>query len=487
MTIPNRETLATGKLAKLGLVDEAGLDAAQAVLARLNEEEIETVRVLFADQHGVLRGKTVVAERCASVFADGLNVPSTLLLKDTSSRTVFPVWSEGSVVGSGPMQGAGDILLVPDAATFRPLPWARHSAWLLCDVHYRNGAPIPFAPRTLLNRAISRLAEAGMEMVAGLEVEFHVFGADEAGIAHSDTTMPPRPPDTRALAPGYQLLTETLYDRLEPVMDRLRRAAVGLGLPVQSTEVEMGPSQFEFTFAPAGPLAHADNLVMFRTMVKEVCAREGLHATFMCRPRVENAVASGWHLHQSLLDRETGANLFMPGEGEEITPTASHWIAGLLAHARESCLITTPTVNGYKRYQPFQLAPDRIAWGADNRGAMIRALFAAGDKASRIENRVAEPAANPYYVFASQIAGGLAGLAAGKPAPPPTETPYADGAEILPTNLGDAIDAFEASTMLREAFGGEAIDYLVRLKQAEWERYLAALSEWEQAEYFGLY
>lgn len=487
MTTPNRDRLSTGKLARLGLVDEAGIDAAQAVLDRLRDDEIETVRVLCADQHGVLRGKTVVAERCASVFADGLNVPSTLFLKDTSGRTVFPVWSDDSGIGSGPMQGAGDILLVPDATTFRPLPWSPHSAWLLCDAHYRTGAPIPFAPRTVLRRAIARLADAGMELVAGLEVEFHVFARDEAELDHADTTMPPRPPSTRALAPGYQLLTETLYDRLEPVMDRLRRAAVQLGMPVQSTEVEMGPSQFEFTFAPAPPLAHADNLVMFRTLVKEVCAREGLHATFMCRPRVENAAASGWHLHQSLLDSETGANLFMPGEGEEITGVASQWIAGLLAHARESCLLTTPTVNGYKRYQPFQLAPDRIAWGADNRGAMIRALFDAGDKASRVENRVAEPAANPYYVFAGQIAGGLAGIAAGQPAPPPTETPYADGAETLPANLGAAIDAFEASAMLREAFGDEVVDYLVRLKRAEWDRYLAAISEWEQAEYFGLY
>lgn len=487
MTTPNRERLSNGKLAKLGLVDAAGIDAAQAVLARLGKDGIETVRVLFADQHGVLRGKTVVADRCAAVLADGLNVPSTLLLKDTSGRTVFPVWSKDSGIGSGPMQGAGDILLVPDATTFRPLPWAPHSAWLLCNVHYRNAAPIPFAPRTVLSRSIARLADAGFEMVAGLEVEFQVFAHDNAGLDHADATMPPKPPETRALAPGYQLLTETLYDRLEPVMDRLRRAAMAIGLPVTSTEVEMGPSQFEFTFAPAGPLAHADNLVMFRTLVKEICAREGLHATFMCRPRVENAAASGWHLHQSLVDRASGVNLFMPGAGEDITEVASQWIAGLLTHARESCLLTTPTVNGYKRFQPFQLAPDRVAWGTDNRGAMIRALFGAGDNASRVENRVAEPAANPYYVFAGQIAGGLAGIAAGRAAPPPTETPYAGGSETLPANLGEAIEAFEASTMLRGAFGDEVVDYLVRLKRAEWERYLGALSEWEQAEYFGLY
>ena len=487
MTSRDDDRFANGKLARLGLADAARAEAAQALLAQGREDGIETIRVLFADQHGVLRGKTLVAERLGAALADGITVPSTLLLKDTSGRTVFPVWSEDSEVAAGPMQGAGDILLVPDPASYRRLPWAPHSAWLLCDVFFTTGESVPFAPRALLANSIARLAEAGMEMVAGLEVEFHVFAQDPAGLDHADATMPPRPPTTSALAPGYQLLSETLYDRLEPVMDRLRRAAAGIGLPVTSTEVEMGPSQFEFTFAPASPMAHADNLVMFRTLVKEVCARDGLHASFMCRPRVENAAASGWHLHQSLTDSATGANLFMPDEATGPTALAGQWIAGLLTHARESCLLTTPTVNGYKRFQPFQLAPDRISWGMDNRGAMIRALFAAGDPASRIENRVAEPAANPYYVFAGQIAAGLAGVAGEMVPPPRTETPYAGAGETLPANLGEAIDAFEGSDLFREAFGSDVVDYLVRLKRAEWARYLAALSEWEQAEYFGLY
>jgi len=480
------DRLMSGKLVRLGLGSAERTEAALALIARAREDGIETIRVLFADQHGVLRGKTLVADRLGAALADGITVPSTLLLKDTAGRTVFPVWSDDSGIASGPMQGAGDILLVPDPETYRRLPWAPHSAWLLCDVHFSTGAPIPFAPRTLLARSVSRLAEAGFDMVAGLEVEFHVFAQDATDLDHTDATMPPRPPATRALAPGYQLLTEVLYDRLEPVMDRLRRAAAGIGLPVTSTEVEMGPSQFEFTFAPAAPMVHADNLVMFRTLVKEVCAREGLHATFMCRPRVENAASSGWHLHQSLVGRD-GTNLFIPDDGTGPTAIAGQWIAGLLAHARESCLLTTPTVNGYKRYQPYQLAPDRVSWGFDNRGAMIRALFAPGDPASRIENRIAEPAANPYYVFAGQIAAGLCGVERAMVPPPRTETPYAGDGDTLPATLGEAIDAFEGSAMFRAGFGDDVVDYLVRLKRAEWERYLAALSEWEQAEYFGLY
>jgi glutamine synthetase len=324
-------------------------------------------------------------------------------------------------------------------------------------------------------------------MVCGLEVEFHVFALEDPALAHADATMPGRPPATRLLDRGWQFLTETHYDRLEPVLDELRRTAMAMGMPVRSVEVEMGPSQVEFTFDPAGPMRHADTMVMFRTMVKEVAARRGLHATFMCRPRLENCASSGWHLHQSLVDPASGANLFMPGADGALSPQASGWIAGLLAHAEESCLLTTPTVNGYKRYQPFQLAPDRIQWGVDNRGAMIRGLMAPGDPASRIENRVADTTANPYYFFASQILGGLAGIEAGLSAPAPVETPYESAARALPRSLIAAIEAFEAGGLFAAALGPEFVSYLARLKRAEWERYLMTVSEWEQREYFALY
>ena len=227
--------------------------------------------------------------------------------------------------------------------------------------------------------------------------------------------------------------------------------------------------------------------MMLRAMVKEVCARQGLHATFMCRPNVENAAASGWHLHQSLIDLQTGRNVMMPAEDSTLSSAASGWIAGLLTHAAESCLLTTPTVTGYKRYRPHQLAPDRIQWGRDNRGAMIRGLMSPGDSASRIENRVAETAANPYYFFASQILSGLEGLTSGGVAPAPVETPYESASQRLPESLLSAINLFDGSTFYRTALGDAFVDYLTTIRRAEWDRYHQTVSEWEQAEYFGLY
>ena len=177
----------------------------------------------------------------------------------------------------------------------------------------------------------------------------------------------------------------------------------------------------------------------------------------------------------------------MPDKAGEITELASQWIAGLLAHAGESCLLTTHTVNGYKRYQPFQMAPDRIQWGHDNRGAMVRALMKPGDASSRVENRVAEPAANPYYFFASQIICGLAGINGKLEAPPAVETPYEGEAPSFPKNLIGAIEEFENSDLFKEQFGAEFVKYLAHIKRAEWDRYLETISEWEQAEYFSAF
>ncbi|CUH63626.1 Glutamine synthetase [Thalassovita gelatinovora] len=478
--------ISSGRLAQDGLLNDNALREAAELLARIDGSDLETVRIVFADQHGLLRGKTVTAASLASVFRSGLNLPATLLLKDTSNRTVFPIW-DGSTPGvMATMAGAGDMLLVPDPLTFRILPWSPHSAWLFCDPYTRDGQSLPFAPRPVLRRAVEMLDQRGLGLTVGLEVEFHVFTRKEESLSHHHAGMPGQPPQTELLDQGYQYLSETNYDRLEPVMDMLRRNAQALGLPVRSTEVEMGPSQFEFTFEPASAMAHADNMIMFRTMVKEVCAREGLHATFMCRPKTANSASSGWHLHQSLTDAE-GKNVFIPSEQGQLTPEASAWIAGLLAHAPESCLLTTPTVNGYKRYQPFQLAPDRIEWGYDNRGAMVRALMAPGDGASRVENRVAEPAANPYFYFASQILSGISGLDKGMTAPSPVETPYNNAAEALPPSLIAAIEAFERGGLFRDVLGDDFADYMSTLKRAEWKRYLSIVTEWEQHEYFGIF
>ena len=373
-------------------------DRVAAVLAQIDEAGIETVRVVFVDQHGILRGKTIVASALASAFESGLGVPSTLLLKDTAHRTVFPVWAGDVEVSDLHLGGAGDVTIRPDPARFFRLPWSPHSAMILCEVENRDGTPVPFSSGAVLRHAVKALADAGYQAIFGLEVEFQVFQVVDASRQHVHATMPPAAVQTQNTNQGYQFLTETRYAEAEDLLDHLRRMAQGLGLEPRSMEIEMGPSQFEFTFAPSDPLTQADRFVLFRTMVKEVCQSRGLHASFMPRPNLPNAAANGWHLHQSLLDLD-GNPVFVPGPDGALTPQASAWIAGLLAHAEVCCLMTNPTVNSYKRFRPYQLAPNLIQWGCDNRGAMVRALLTPGDKASRVEIRVADTSANPHYAF----------------------------------------------------------------------------------------
>jgi len=478
-----RDFLKDGSLARAGLLSDETIDQASVLIAEVAASTIETVRVLFADQHGVLLGKTIVSSALPSLFTSGLKAPNTLLLKDTSHRTAFPIWSDAA---AGLPAGAGDILLVPDPATFRRLPWTDTSSWIFCTPLALDGTALPYAARSVLQSAIDRLAGTGRQLKVGLEVEFHIFAVEDARLAHDDATMPGAPVRTRNVAQGYQFLTEQIYDKVEPLLDDLRRHAQTLGLPLRSLEIEMGPSQFEFTFDPADPMTHADTMMMFRTLVKEVSSRAGMHATFMCKPKAANAAASGWHIHQSLCDAK-GGNLMMALPDGSLSRDASAWIAGLLDHAEASCLLTTPTVNGYKRYQPHQLAPDRILWGRDNRGAMIRGLMAPDDPASRVENRVAEPVANPYYVFASQILCGLDGIERGLSAPDAVETPYLDKARRLPDSLLSAIQHFESSEFYRNTLGDVFVDYLAQIKKAEWNRYHMAVSDWEQAEYFNLF
>ncbi len=467
-------------LAQATFVDRHGLHndqrqaALEAGLKLIKEQSLEMVRVSFADQHGVLRGKTIMATSFALACANGVPITSTLLLKDTAHQTVFPVWTSDAGFGAGRLTGAGDVMMVPDPSTFRALPWSAKSGWILCDLHYTDGGPVGFSSRQILRDAMARLAKINMALVTGLEVEFHVLKAE------SDS-------NDGHLTNGFQYLTEDRFDQLEAVFELIRENSIALCLPIRSLEAEFGPSQCEVTFEPAPGMVHADNMVLFRAMVKQVLRRQGLKASFMCRPLIEQSMANGWHLHQSLVDAHSNVNLFTPGDGEVLSETGRQWVAGLIAHARETCLFSTPTVNGYRRYQPFKLAPDRIQWGIDNKGAMIRALAAPGDSASRIENRIGEPAANPHYYIASQILCGLDGINRALEAPAPVETPYDSDAERLPSDLGEALDAFSKGEFYRRQLGTEFVDYLTTLKRAEWQRYLATVSPWEQDEYFDLF
>ncbi|MEW6643100.1 MAG: glutamine synthetase family protein [Pseudomonadota bacterium] len=477
-------------VARHNLWSDEQKDAAVRLRRLAEEHKLDTIRLSFPDQHGLLRGKTLIASEALASLEGGCSITTTMLAKDTSHRTVFPVFTAGGGFGMQEMQGAADVLMVADPTTFRVLPWAPTTGWVLCDLYFADGRPVPFATRGLYRSVIDRLAQRGYDFMAGLEVEFHVFKIEDPRLspAHAGSPgFPGEPPAVSLLSQGYQYLTEQRYDLIEPVLELIRRDVVGLGLPLRSMEVEYGPSQCEFVFQPTVGLAPADIMVLFRSAVKQICRRHGYHATFMCRPRIPNVMSSGWHLHQSLVSRASGENAFMSKEADVLSPLGKAYMAGLLEHARASAVFSTPTINGYKRYRSYSLAPDRAIWGRDNRGVMIRVLGGPNDPASRLENRIGEPAANPYLYMASQILAGLDGVDRGLDPGPSADTPYETKASLLPKSLREAVFALQEDTFFRDAMGANFVDYYVHIKNAEIERFQAEITEWEQREYFEMF
>lgn len=471
-----------------GLWNAEQYAAHAANLDRLKGSGIELVRFSFPDQHGLLRGKTLVADEAVKAFQSGVTCTTTLFAKDTSHRTVFPVFSNGGGFDMPEMQGACDTLLVADPRTFRVLPWAPHTGWVLCDVYFSNGKPVPFATRHLYGRALDALGQRGYDFISGLEVEFHVFKVNDARMKPEHAGQPGEPPDVEVLTHGYQYLTELRYDAVDAVIEMIRRGIDGLQLPVRTLEVEYGPSQLEFTFAPSCGIRSADDMVLFRSAVKQICQRNGYHATFMCRPRIPNVVSSGWHLHQSLVRKSDGRNAFMPAtDGQPLSEVGQHYLAGLLAHAQAATALSTPTINGYKRYRPYSNAPDRAIWGRDNRGVMARVLGGQNDPATRIENRIGEPAANPYLYLGSQILSGMDGMDRKLALGPSADVPYEAEADALPRTLADAIEALRGDACLRHGLGPQFIEYFCKLKEAEINRFNLEVTEWEHREYFGAF
>lgn len=479
-----------GYIGRHGLWSEAQYAAAGQMRRVVDELGIEMVRFSFVDQHGVLRGKTIARGGIAAAMRSGVTAPSSLLLKDTSGKSVFSVFSAETGVGLAGFSGAGDIVMVPDPATFRVLPWAPKTGWILCDVHFPDGSPVALCTRSILRNELTALAARGYGMTVGAELEFHVYRADAADLTDANIGSPGSPGAARAAGPttrGSQLLHEEGLDRMQPLVDALYRGLTLLDLPLRSIELEFGPSQFELTMEAGSAREIADAIVLCRTAVRRIAAGLGYHATFMSRPQGTEGASTGWHLHQSLTD-EAGVNVFMPdAPGTSMSLLGASYLAGILEHAPGAAAFTTPTVNGYKRYQPNSLAPDRIAWGIDNKGAMVRAVGGHGDPATRLENRSGEPAANPYLYIASQLISGMDGVDRGLIPPAPTNDPYNTVAPALPSSLGAAVDALAADAAFRSALGDIVVDWFSTIKRAEFSRYLRHVSDWEQREYFDIF
>ena len=483
---------------RYGLWSDEQRSLAAELRKRVAAEKLALVRLAWADPHGASRAKAVSVPVFLDALTNGYNINVATTTLDSANGRVFRSFTRGGGMGLAEMTGSPNLVAVPDPATFRVLPWAPGVGWVLCDEYFRDGTPFHFSPRHLLRKQLKRIKG---ELRVGLEVEWYLARLVEQELGDEHVGIPGlrgRPVKTAPMEPGYSYHSETNLDLMQPVLGELAAAYGKLGLPLRSIENEWGPGQVECTFSAQEALRTADDLVLFRTATRQVCRRLGCFATFMARPALKGYYASGWHLHQSMV--ESGTNLFMPAEkSEPLSPLGKSYLGGLLTNAAAATVFATPTVNGYRRFKPNSLAPDRAGWGYDNRGAMIRVLGGAGDAGTRLENRIGEPAANPYLFIASQLVAGLDGIERKLDPGPRDDEPYAADRPRLPISLGAALDALEKDALFRGEFGDVFVDYYLRLKRSELGRFNEFLekhrlawpgeepTQWEQNEYLDFF
>jgi glutamine synthetase len=433
----------------------------EEILALVEERDIKFVRFWFTDILGQLKSFAVTREQLPDAMEHGMGF-------DGSSITGFNAIEES------------DMVAMPDPDTFQVLPYrpeVQGVARMFCDIQLPTGEPYEGDPRQILRRAVERAKAMGYDhYYLGPELEFFYF-KDAEGTEPLDRG-------------GYFDLTT-----LDAASDLRRETVLALeamGIHVEFSHHEVAPSQHEIDMRYDDALTMADNVMTYRTVVKEVAHRHGIYATFMPKPLAgENG--SGMHTHQSLFRGERNA-FFDPADEYLLSADAKAFIAGQLRHARELSCVFAQWVNSYKRLVPGYEAPVYIAWSRRNRSALIRVPAHPGgkEKATRCELRAPDPACNPYLTFAALLHAGLDGIERGYELPAPMETNLyelgpeerlREGIDALPENLGEAIEIGAASELLLRAFGEHTHARFVESKRAEWDDYRTQLTPWEMERY----
>jgi len=435
------------------------------VLARIEEEDVDFLRLQFTDILGTVKNVSVTADQAEKAFTEG-------------------IYFDGSSIEGFVRIQESDMRLVPDPSTFAVLPWRNtesgKAARLICDVYdTKTGEPFSGDPRHVLKSVLDEAEEMGYTVNAGPEPEFFVFDKDEDGSATTETHD----------AGGYFDLAP------KDLSSDLRREIIynleDMGFEVESSHHEVAEGQHEISFKYDDGLSTADNIATFRSVVRATAEVNDVHATFMPKP-IAHINGSGMHTHLSLFTTD-GENAFHDADDEfNLSETAKQFVAGILDHAPAVTAVADPTVNSYKRLVPGYEAPVYVAWSDVNRSALIRKPAARAPAASRIELRSPDPSCNPYLALAAMIKAGLDGIKRDLDCPDPVRENIYEfdaekreeyGIDTLPPNLGAAVEALEEDEVIQDALGEHVAEKFVEAKQAEYDEYKAEVSEWELDSY----
>jgi len=422
--------------------------------------EIDTVLLALTDMQGRLQGKRLTATHfLADVAEHGAEGCNYLLAVDVDMATV-----DGYAMSSWE-RGYGDMLMVPDLDTLRPVPWQEGTAICLADVAWLDGSEVVASPRQILRRQLSRLAERGWSANAGTELEFMVF-KDTYEEAWHKAYRDLR--NANLYNVDYSLLGTA---RVEPLIRRIRNSMAAAGMVVEDSKGECNFGQHEINFRYAEALRTCDEHAIFKNGAKEIAAQEGMSISFMAK--FDEREGNSCHIHFSLAD-ENGPLFAHDGA------LFDSFLAGQLACLREMTLLLAPNINSYKRYAAASFAPTTVAWGSDNRTCSLRVVGHGAGK--RFENRTGGADLNPYLAIAAIIASGLHGVDAGLELEPALEgNAYAETQRPrVPSTLRDARELFAASAVAREAFGQEVVEHYLNNADVELAAFDAAVTDWER-------
>ena len=432
------------------------------VLRTIEERGVKFVRLWFTDVVGTLKMVAIAPAEVEGAFAEGLGI-------------------DGSSIEGFTRAYEADVLAHPDPTTFQILPWRGDvdpTARMFCDITTPDGQPAAADPRQVLKRTLAKAADAGFTFYTHPEIEFYLLKSSKFG------PEGPQPVDSA----GY-------FDNVPggSAHDFRRRAVrmlEDLGISVEFSHHEAGPGQNEIDLRYADALTTADNIMTFRTVVKEVAIEQGVYATFMPKP-LEKHPGSGMHTHMSLFEGDTNA-FFDPGGQYQLSQIGRHFVAGLLRHASEISAVTNQFVNSYKRIWSGDEAPSYVTWGHNNRSALVRVpLYKPGKgQSARVEYRGLDSAANPYLAYSLLLAAGLKGIENGYELPPEAEDTVwalseaerrALGYKGLPASLDRALGLMEESELVAETLGEQVFNYVLLNKRREWREYRAQVTPYELA------
>jgi glutamine synthetase len=441
-----------------------GMLTLERLRVEVSEGNIDTVVVAFTDMQGRLQGKRLAAEFFLDdVVGSVIEGCNYLLAVDVEMNTV-----DGYAMASW-QTGYGDFVMVPDMSTLRRVPWQEATAMVIADLTWHDGTPVVASPRQILKAQTDRLAERGLQAMAGTELEFVVY---------NDSYAAAQTAGYRDLTPAnsynvdYSILGTA---RIEPLLRKLRNDMAGAGLQVESAKGECNLGQHEIAFRYAEAVATCDNHSIYKTGSKEIADSAGMSITFMAKPNAREG--NSCHIHLSV--REDDGTPVMAGDGPHgLSPFGEHFIAGQLAVLPELVLWHAPNINSYKRYVPGSFAPTAVRWGVDNRTCAMRLV---GHGAGlRVENRVPGGDVNPYLAVAAMIAAGLHGVDRELPLEEAFEgNAYAAEGSRVPSTLRDALDLWLKSELAREAFGNDVVEHYANAARVEIAAFDAAVTDWE--------